>query len=679
LSWEPTASRPDFVPVLEGHLQREKNGQVLRELALAIGRHATDNPARAGETLLNWLHDHSSEDVVTRDAFIRAIERLGETAVEVVAQTIRLGSDSRRRNAVGVFSAMRTEPAARRLPDLVVLENLSADDRLVFVRMFKDIPLNIPVATIKLVQYVEKHPELDARIELATLQNVRMAGLPAHELVARLLDDSDESVRIAAIQYAAESRFANLSGRIADRLTDTKRSAAERLAVLQALRSTGAGAFDLIAKAADSGSADNVWSIAVLRGLAETDRKRSIAYLEKALGHSSEEVHADALALLGEQSDTSLRLGQLYVENRLKPADAPNVLASLRKFNTQSHRDLQARIEKQIEDSISAIDRIALAGQVEKADPWRGLGVFLREGGGRCTTCHRMESVGGNVGPALTGAFQSYSVEKLIESILEPSKELKEGYESYKVALKNGRVVSGIKVSQDDKTLVLREASGQELRIDVAEIEEQARDSISLMPVGLVADLSRQELADLLAFLRSKPAQESLKNFQSVKRAMAVGPVALEEDGKSISLASPQISKSLTGQSGQTIGWVALDTASSGLMNLRGQFGVNPGRAYAAVWVESPVEQSAAIRTGSEGASRLYLNGDKVAALKPTAGAKLGEQPVELKLRKGWNVLVLACDRVPSGDNRLQMVIQSAVTVRLSDSGPDREQTAAEE
>lgn len=679
LSWEPTKPRPDFVPVLEAHLPREKNGQVQRELALAIGRHATDNPARAGEVMLTWLHDHADADVATRDAFIRSIERLGETAVEVVAQTIRLGTDSRRRNAVGVFSAMRTEPAARRLPDLVVLPNLSPDDRLVFVRMFKDIPLNIPVATVKLVQYVQAHPELDARIELATLQNVRMAGLPATELIARLLDDTDESVRIAATQYASESRFPNLSAKLADRLTDTKRSAAERLAVLGALRTTGAGAFDLIAKAAEGVSDDSAWTISVLRGLSTTDRKRSIPYLERALTSQSDDVRADALSLLGEQPETALGLGRLYVENKLKPADAPSVLASLRKFDTQEHRDLQSRIEKQIEDSIKSIDRIALAGLVEKANPWLGMGVFLREGGARCTTCHRMESIGGSVGPALTGAFQSYSVEKLIESILEPSKELKEGYESYKVALKNGRVVSGIKVSQDDKTLVLRDASGQELRIDVAEIDEQARDSVSLMPVGLVADLSRQEMADLLAFLRNKTAQESLKTLQQVKRVTAIGPVPIEPDGKSVDLARPDLSRNLTGQDGQTIGWVELDSASSGMMNLRGQFGTNPGRAYTALWIESPVDQSAGVRVGIEGASRLYLNGQKVTTLKPTPNAKLDETPVELRLKKGWNVLTIASDRVPSGDNRLQLWIQAATSVNLSAEVPKAAQPAAEE
>lgn len=679
ISWEPVNSRPEFVAQLEQHLPSETNGQVLRELALAIGRHATDNPARAGEVLLGWLHDHATADVATRDAFIRAIERLGETAVEVVAQTIRLGTDSRRRNAVDVFSAMRTEPAARRLPDLVILPNLSADDRLVFVRMFKDIPLNIPVATVKLVQYVQAHPELDARIELATLQNVRLAGLPAHDLVARLLDEKDESVRIAATEYAADSRFPKLADKLGERVADGERSAAERLAVLRALRTTGSGAFDMIAKAADAATNDPVWQVAVLRGLAESNRDRSIPYLEKALASPSEEVRADALALLGEQPQTALRLGNLFVDRKLKSSDAPTVLAALRKFTTPEHQAVQAKIELGIEESIKSIDRIALAAEVGKADPWAGMGVFLKEAGARCTTCHKMENVGGNVGPALTGAFQSYSVEKLIESILEPSKELKEGYEAYKVALNNGRVLSGIKVSQDNETLVLREASGQEIRVPVAEIEEQARDNVSLMPVGLVADLSQKELAELLAFLRDKSAQESLKTATRVTRLMAVGPVPMEEDGKSVSLAAPDIRRGLVGQDGQTIGWVALDTASSGMMNLRGQFTTNPGRAYAAFWVESPIDQTVGLRSGQSGPARLYLNGTKVAALPARPGGRLGETPVPLTLKKGWNVVTIASDRAQSGDTQLQLILQSATAVRISATGPETTTAAAGE
>ncbi len=679
ISWEPTTARPEFVPHLEQHLANETNGQVLRELALAIGRHATDNPARAGEVLLNWLHDNAGADVATRDAFIRAIERLGETAVEVVAQTIRLGTDSRRRNAVGIFSAMRTEPAARRLPDLVVLPNLSADDRLVFVRMFKDIPLNIPVATVKLVQFVQAHPELDSRIELSTIQNVRLAGLPAHELVARLLDDEDEAVRVAATEYAADSRFPGLADKIGGRVAEGTRSAAERLAVLRALRTTGSGAFDLIARAAQAEASDTAWTIAVLRGLAESNRDRAIPFLEKALANPSDDVRSDALALLGEQPKTALRLGNLFVEGKLKPGDAPVVLAALRKFATPEHQAVQARIEKGIEDSIKSIDRIALAAEVGKADPWAGMGVFLKEGGARCTTCHKMESIGGNVGPALTGAFQSYSVEKLIESMLEPSKELKEGYEAYKVALKSGRVLSGVKVSQDAETLVLREASGQEIRVAVDEIEEQARDAVSLMPVGLVADLSQKELADLLAFLRDKTAQESLKTTTRVTRLMAVGPLPVEADGKSVSLAAPDVRKSLMGQDGQTIGWVALDTASSGMMNLRGQFGTNPGRAYAAFWVESPVEQTVGLRSGHSGPTRLYLNGDKVAAMATRQAGRLNETPVPLKLKKGWNVVTLATDRAPAGDSQLQLILQSAVAVRISATGPETTTAAAGE
>jgi hypothetical protein len=59
--------------------------------------------------------------------------------------------------------------------------------------------------------------------------------------------------------------------------------------------------------------------------------------------------------------------------------------------------------------------------------------------------------------------------------------------------------------------VTLRDAQGQEVRIPVAEIDEKGTDPTSLMPVGVVGHLSFEELADLLAFLGDRNAQEALK------------------------------------------------------------------------------------------------------------------------------------------------------------------------
>jgi hypothetical protein len=75
----------------------------------------------------------------------------------------------------------------------------------------------------------------------------------------------------------------------------------------------------------------------------------------------------------------------------------------------------------------------------------------------------------------------------------------------------------------------------------------------------------------------------------------------------------------------------------------------------------------------------LYLNGVKVASLKPSVSARPDDTPVVLPLKKGWNLVTMASDRASVGENRLQIQVQSAVPVKLSATGPETTTAASEE
>ncbi|MHC5542767.1 hypothetical protein ACYOEI_31465, partial [Singulisphaera rosea] len=134
-----------------------------------------------------------------------------------------------------------------------------------------------------------------------------------------------------------------------------------------------------------------------------------------------------------------------------------------------------------------------------------------------CTTCHRLEGLGGSVGPDLTKIYETLSFDKRVESILEPSKEIKEGFGTFKVATTDGRVISGLLLADTAEGVTLKDAEGREVRIPAKEVEEKGSDKTSLMPVGVVGHLSFNELADLLAFLGDRAAQESLRGQASPK------------------------------------------------------------------------------------------------------------------------------------------------------------------
>ncbi len=118
----------------------------------------------------------------------------------------------------------------------------------------------------------------------------------------------------------------------------------------------------------------------------------------------------------------------------------------------------------------------------------------------QCLNCHAIAGAGGQVGPGLESIGASAPVDYLIDSLLQPNKAIKEGFHSLTVATNDGRVLTGIKVRDNEREVVLRDAQGKEMTIAPASIEEK-KEAGSLMPAGLTETLTRQELADLVRFL----------------------------------------------------------------------------------------------------------------------------------------------------------------------------------
>ncbi|MFM8893337.1 MAG: hypothetical protein ACKOTB_17280, partial [Planctomycetia bacterium] len=134
-----------------------------------------------------------------------------------------------------------------------------------------------------------------------------------------------------------------------------------------------------------------------------------------------------------------------------------------------------------------------------KADARRGAEVYARESL-KCVSCHRIGDQGGRVGPNLTALGAASPLDYVIDSLLEPAKNVKEGYATVVVQTTDGRVLTGIQVARSDEELALRDATGTEIRIPMADVDEESVGS-SLMPAGLVDPLSRDELADLVRYL----------------------------------------------------------------------------------------------------------------------------------------------------------------------------------
>jgi len=133
-----------------------------------------------------------------------------------------------------------------------------------------------------------------------------------------------------------------------------------------------------------------------------------------------------------------------------------------------------------------------------KGDAAKGLAVFQKT----CATCHQVGSqYGRTFGPDL-GTIRNREPQFIMADILNPNRSIADHYENWTVIKKNGDKLSGLMSSETSTAVTLKDATGKETIISRADIKSMEASDISVMPVGLEASVSVNEMADLLAFLK---------------------------------------------------------------------------------------------------------------------------------------------------------------------------------
>ena len=131
-------------------------------------------------------------------------------------------------------------------------------------------------------------------------------------------------------------------------------------------------------------------------------------------------------------------------------------------------------------------------------DPYNGKRLYTTS----CASCHRMFNQGGDIGPDLT-SFNRRDENNLLLAIVNPSAEVREGYENFSVETRDERSLSGFIVEQDERRVILRGFDGQNVVFPRADIASLQPAGLSLMPEGLTTGLDDQQVRDLFAHLRS--------------------------------------------------------------------------------------------------------------------------------------------------------------------------------
>lgn len=138
----------------------------------------------------------------------------------------------------------------------------------------------------------------------------------------------------------------------------------------------------------------------------------------------------------------------------------------------------------------------------------------------QCYKCHRINRQGGIVGPDLTGLGRRYNNKDLLESLINPSKTVSDQYQATMFMLDTGKTVIGRVANLNGKNYRVIEdmlKPGKFTNVNVDQIEAMKPAKNSMMPEGLLDNLTKDEILDLIAFLKSSvDANVSLEQNDAV-------------------------------------------------------------------------------------------------------------------------------------------------------------------
>ena len=240
----------------------------------------------------------------------------------------------------------------------------------------------------------------------------------------------------------------------------------------------------------------------VFKALSGTGDATVPALVIQAWSGFSPEARALALDELLSRTEWTRELLEAMGGEVVRPAD----FDAIRRLRLLNHPDkaLRATAAKRLQsDSSPARSKVVEDYRPAlklKGEAARGQAVYRRA----CIACHRHGKEGLEVGPDLRTVAE-HPPEKLLVSILDPNLEIQPGYHAYNCELKSGEKLFGLLAAENAASITLKfpDATMRDiLRTDLASLKSV---NLSLMPEGLEAVVTPQDLSDLVAFLRLKP------------------------------------------------------------------------------------------------------------------------------------------------------------------------------
>jgi putative heme-binding domain-containing protein len=206
-----------------------------------------------------------------------------------------------------------------------------------------------------------------------------------------------------------------------------------------------------------------------------------------------------ATTILLSRTDRIAKLLDAIEAKKITPAQLS--VAAKATLGRQKTPALAERIVKLIGDSSSSNRKEVIAKYTSvmsmNGDVTRGSKVYETA----CMVCHKFADKGNDVGPHL-GTIKAWTAEQLVTNILDPNREVSPNFALYIVETNDGRTLAGLIASETAGNLTLKRADGGTDTVLRSEIQSLTSPGISLMPEGLEAAITPQQMADLIAYLK---------------------------------------------------------------------------------------------------------------------------------------------------------------------------------
>ena len=334
----------------------------------------------------------------------------------------------------------------------------------------------------------------------------------APSILSKVVDASGSGIPAVnivslALKVAEQLRLATLTGQTLDVLgnaklsDDVRTTAAATAAALDKQRAVAA-----LASIVGSGAEPVQLRQAVARQLSLSDTQEARDALATAIITAPAALQQPfAISLASTKEGAELLLDRVAAGKASARLLQDKSLVG--RLKASGAADVDQRITDLTRNLPSADDAVRqviarVAADLTKATPSidAGRAAFMKG----CANCHRIADVGGKVGPQLDGVGQR-GVERLLEDILDPNRNVDEAFRMTMVTTNDGRVLSGLKLREDGGDLILADSTGKELRVAAADIDEVAVSNLSPMASNMLDQIGEKNLPDLLAYLMQRP------------------------------------------------------------------------------------------------------------------------------------------------------------------------------